>query len=55
MKKLDEQAAKLLEDIIQNENYLFEVNGKLYKVVAISEKEEYTAEEIQGLIYTGIV
>ncbi|SFD61386.1 hypothetical protein SAMN05216238_102420 [Lentibacillus persicus] len=38
MKKVDGQAAKVLEDIIQDKDQSFEFNGRQYKIVAIDNK-----------------
>lgn len=38
--KVDGQAAKILEDIIQDKDQSFEFNGRQYKVVAIDNKSD---------------
>uniref|UniRef100_UPI00388E4543 hypothetical protein n=1 Tax=Radiobacillus sp. PE A8.2 TaxID=3380349 RepID=UPI00388E4543 len=40
MKKVDAQAAKVLEDIVRDKDQSFELNGRKYKIVAIDNKEE---------------
>ncbi|MFD1360101.1 hypothetical protein [Lentibacillus salinarum] len=40
MKKVDGQAAKILEDIIQDKDQSFEFNGRQYKIVAIDNKSD---------------
>lgn len=41
MKKVDAQAAKILEEIFQDEEQSFELNGRKYKIVAIDNKGEF--------------
>lgn len=40
MKKIDGQAAKILEDIIQDKDQSFEFKGQQYKIVAIDNKSD---------------
>ncbi|QKY68357.1 hypothetical protein [Lentibacillus sp. CBA3610] len=40
MKKIDAQTAKVLEDIIQDNDELFEFNGRQYKIVALDNKDD---------------
>ncbi|MDF0728403.1 hypothetical protein PY093_17315 [Cytobacillus sp. S13-E01] len=40
MKKVDAQAAKVLEDIFQDKDQSFELNGRKYKIVAIDNKDD---------------
>lgn len=40
MKKVDAQAAKVLEEIFQDKDQSFELNGQKYKIVAIDSKED---------------
>jgi hypothetical protein len=41
MKKVDPQAAKVLEDIFQDKDQSFELNGRKYKIVAIDNNEDF--------------
>lgn len=41
MKKVDGQAAKVLEDIIQDKDQSFEFNGRQYKIVAIDSNGDF--------------
>lgn len=41
MKKVDAQAAKILEEIFQDEDQSFELKGRKYKIVAIDNKGEF--------------
>lgn len=50
MKKVDGQAAKVIEDIIQDKDQSFEFNGRLYKIVAIDNRndiETTVAEDVE--------
>jgi hypothetical protein len=50
MKKVDAQAAKVLEDIFQEKDQSFELNGRKYKIVAIDHKDEFettVAEDVE--------
>ncbi|MBM7571330.1 hypothetical protein [Aquibacillus albus] len=40
MKKVDAQAAKVLEDIFKDKDQSFELNGRKYKIVAIDNKDD---------------
>ena len=40
MKKVDAQAAKVLEEIVQDKDQSFELNGQKYKIVAIDNKDD---------------
>ncbi|GAB3056144.1 hypothetical protein [Virgibacillus ainsalahensis] len=40
MKKVDGEAARVLEDIIQDKDQSFEFNGRQYKIVAIDNKDD---------------
>ncbi|QSS98817.1 MULTISPECIES: hypothetical protein [Pontibacillus] len=40
MKKVDAQAAKVLEEIVQDKDQSFELNGQKYKIVAIDHKDD---------------
>lgn len=50
MKKVDAQAAKVLEDIFQEKDQSFELNGRKYKIVAIDNNDEFettVAEDVE--------
>ena len=50
MKKVDAQATKVLEDIFQEKDQSFELNGRKYKIVAIDNKDEFettVAEDVE--------
>lgn len=50
MKKVDAQAAKVLEDIFQDKDQSFELNGRRYKIVAIDNKDDFettVAEDVE--------
>lgn len=50
MKKVNAQAAKILEDIFQDEDQSFELKGRKYKIVAIDNVEEHettVAEDVE--------
>jgi hypothetical protein len=50
MKKVDALAAKVLEDIFQEKDQSFELNGRKYKIVAIDNKDEIettVAEDVE--------
>jgi len=40
LKKVDAQAAKVLEEIVQDKDQSFELNGQKYKIVAIDNKDD---------------
>lgn len=50
MKKVDAQAAKVLEEIFQDKDQSFELNGQKYKIVATGNKDEFettVAEDVE--------
>jgi hypothetical protein len=50
MKKVDAKAAKVLEDIFQDKDQSFELNGRKYKIVAIDNKDDVettVAEDVE--------
>ncbi|GAB3065740.1 hypothetical protein [Virgibacillus ainsalahensis] len=50
MKKVDAQAAKVLEDIFQDKDQSFELNGRRYKIVAIDNEDDFetsVAEDVE--------
>lgn len=50
MKKVDAQAAKVLEDIFKEKDQSFELNGRMYKIVAIDNKDNFettVAEDVE--------
>ncbi len=50
MKKVDAQAAKVLEEIFRKQDRSFELNGRKYKIIAIDNKDDFettVAEDVE--------
>ncbi|RKQ28344.1 hypothetical protein [Oceanobacillus halophilus] len=49
MKKVDGEAARVLEDIIQDKDQSFEFNGRQYKIVAIDNKDDFETTVVEDV------